>query len=101
MRLERFMVPGLGHGTPIGTPGSDGDQATGVPGPHMLRAEIDSTWHLARSWGLLTQASRPRAERPAGEASKVTSAAAAMAAAATGGAGSVVEKALRAAGLMR
>lgn len=63
--LERWIVPGLGHGTPVATSGPDGDMLLGVPGPHMLEASISATWHLARSWGLLTQPAQPTtAARP-------------------------------------
>ena len=86
--LERWSVPGLGHGTPITPGGADLDRSVGVPGPHMLASSVSSTWHLARSWGLLTQAAAPRPERPAAHAST----------AAPGG--SVIERALRTAGLM-
>lgn len=56
--VERFTVPGLQHGTPLQTGAPDADRAVGHAGPHMLDAGISSTWHIARSWGLLTQASR-------------------------------------------
>lgn len=82
--LERWTVPGLAHGTPIATGGTDADRSVGAPGPHMLAAPINSTWHLAQSWGLLTQASRPRAaNEPAPQA------------------GSLIERTLRSAGLMQ
>ncbi len=60
-RLERWAVPGLGHGTPIMPDGADLDHSVGAAGPHMLASSVSSTWHLARSWGLLTQPSLPRA----------------------------------------
>ena len=88
--LESWTVPGLGHGTPIATDGPDADHVVGTPGPHMLEASISSTWHLARSWGLLTQPARPRAAaspRPAAPA-KV-------------GPAAIVDRALRAAGLLK
>lgn len=62
--LERWTVPGLGHGTPIRPTASDMDQAVGVAGPHMLASGISSTWHIAQSWGLLTQAAQERAVTP-------------------------------------
>lgn len=85
--LERWSVPGLGHGTPILGTGPDADRAVGIAGPHMLAAPVASTWHIARSWGLLTQPARPsvRTAQPSPPAPL----------------GSVVEKALRAAGLLR
>ncbi len=84
--LERWTVPGLGHGTPISSEGTDVDRSVGVPGPFMLESGINSTWHLARSWGLLTQPARTRqaGPRPSGPL----------------GGGSVVERTLRKAGLL-
>lgn len=58
--LESYLIPGLGHGTPLNTLAEDVDQALGFVAPHMLEAGISSTWCVARSWGLLTQAPRPR-----------------------------------------
>jgi len=65
--VERFLVPGLAHGTPIDTDATDADRGVGHAGPYMLDAGISSTWHIARSWGLLTQAavtSRSTAQPP-------------------------------------
>jgi poly(hydroxyalkanoate) depolymerase family esterase len=62
--LERWTMPGMGHGTPIAVGGDDADRAVGSAGPYMLPGDIASTWHLARSWGLLTQASRPASAKP-------------------------------------
>ena len=87
--LERWIVPGLAHGVPVATAGNDADMLLGVPGPHMLAAPVSATWHLARSWGLLTQAARPAG---------ATVQAAAPAAA---GPAAVIERALKAAGLRR
>ena len=89
--LERWVVPGLGHGTPISTASADGDQMVGTPAPHMLASTISSTWHLARSWGLLTQPARPAVARAAavqapGQALDVAG---------------VIQRALRGAGLAR
>ena len=83
--LERWTVPGLAHGTPISTSGTDADQAVGVPGPYMLESGINSTWHLAKSWGLLTQPARTRSATPGQQP-------------ATGG--SLVERTLHKAGLL-
>ena len=58
--LERWMVPGLGHGTPITPDDADLDRSVGIAAPYMLASSVSSTWHLARGWGLLTQAARPR-----------------------------------------
>jgi poly(hydroxyalkanoate) depolymerase family esterase len=93
--LERWTVPNLAHGTPIMTGGTDVDHAVGFPGPHMLAGGIASTWHIAHSWGLLTQAARTRAEPTA------RAAAARTAAHDPTGVASVIDTALRAAGLLR
>ena len=111
--LEVFMVPGMGHGTPLYPDASDLDQSLGSPAPYMLDAGISSTWHMARSWGLLTA---PAVERTA--AARVGGPAAGRpgleglldgllpeiklpAAARTGAVGGVIEKALRSAGLLK
>ena len=93
--LERWLVPGLGHGTPIAADAADMDRGVGVAGPYMLSAGVSSTWHLARAWGLLTQAARVRSP---GAGPKV---APAIIAKPLSAASAVVEKAMRAAGLMR
>lgn len=86
--LERWIVPGLGHGVPVATAGTDADMLCGVPGPHMLAAPISATWHLARGWGLLTQPARPRV-------------AAAPRTSVPDSPTSIIERALQAAGLRR
>ncbi len=52
VRVELFMVPGLGHGTPLDLGGS-GERGVGHAMPYMLDAGIPSTWHIARGWGLV------------------------------------------------
>ncbi len=94
--LESYLVPGLAHGTPLHTTAADLDRSMGAAAPHMLEAGISSTWHIARSWGLLTQAAQPRAAAsPASPRTLLTQAAAPIAARV----GEVIEKALRSAGL--
>ena len=93
--LERWMVPGLGHGVPVATAGDDADMLAGTPGPHMLPAPISATWHLARNWGLLTQPARP-----ADVAAPVSTPGLQPNGLASGPA-SVIERALQAAGLRR
>ena len=88
--IESYLVPGLAHGTPLDTADLDADHAVGHIGPHMLDADIASTWHIAQSWGLLTKAAQSRSEPHIAKANK-----------AEGGPGTVIEKALRAAGLLR
>ena len=93
--LERWDVPGLGHGTPISAEGGDADRTVGVAGPYMLSAGVSSTWHLARAWGLLTQAARPRASGGGGVLPKLAGVAKPLTAAQV-----AIEKALRAAGIL-
>ncbi len=57
--VELYTVPGLQHGTPLQTGATDADHAVGRAGPFMLESSISSTWHIARGWGLLTQAPVP------------------------------------------
>ena len=102
--LERWIVPGLGHGVPVATVGTDADMLCGVPGPHMLAAPISATWHLARGWGLLTQPARPVAVRAAYGPSPGMSPGALFGAPAgpdKGGPALIIERALQAAGLRR
>ncbi len=93
--LELWTVPGMGHGTPIVVGGDDADVAVGSAGPFMLAGEVASTWHLARSWGLLTQASRSAGAMPAAKRAPI-----APALAAVPGPGALFQKAMKAAGLI-
>ena len=52
VRVELFRIPRLGHGAPI-DPSSSGDRGVGRAMPYVLDAGISSTWHVARSWGLV------------------------------------------------
>jgi len=105
--LETYLVPGMAHGTPLDTGDDDLDHSVGHTGPHMLAADIGSTWHIARSWGLLTHASQSRRSHVNNQemsavddgrlaAGRVPDAPALPSI----GAKAVIEKALRAAGLM-
>lgn len=47
--LEAFVVPGMGHGTPLKT---QGEEAYGAAAPYMLDVGISSTARIARSWGI-------------------------------------------------
>ena len=104
--LDRWLVPRLGHGTPILTGAGDPDRTVGVAGPYMLSAGISSTWHLAQAWGLLTQprtapARTARTPAPAPAAPPPITPPATMMAKPLSAASSLVEKALRAARLLR
>ncbi|TXC72842.1 PHB depolymerase family esterase [Sphingomonas ginsenosidivorax] len=95
--VEEYAVSGLGHGTPIAT---SGDEAYGVPGPHMLEAGISSTYRIAASWGIVPAMAPTRArsstEAPVPAAPRQT-----RAAARSFDPGRVIEDALRAAGLRK
>ena len=62
IRVEQYCVPLLKHGVPV-TPGAEGDHGVGQCMPFILEAPISSTWHIARSWGLVphetTTAAKP------------------------------------------
>ncbi|MCT8002392.1 PHB depolymerase family esterase [Sphingomonas sanguinis] len=55
--IEEYMVTGMGHGTPLAT---DGDEACGVPGPHMLPVGLSSTYRIAAAWGIVPAAAPAR-----------------------------------------
>jgi poly(hydroxyalkanoate) depolymerase family esterase len=57
--VESWTVPGLAHGYPL-APGLRGARRGGVPGPWMLDAGVNASWHLASGWGLLRR-ERPKA----------------------------------------
>ncbi|MDO6415601.1 PHB depolymerase family esterase [Sphingomonas sp. BIUV-7] len=118
--IEAYRIAGMGHGTPLDTIGS---QRCGKAGPFMLEAGISSTRHIAASWGLSDakqpveepDAASPQADiPPAGRrpdkirlpiprivrAERVYDAAPAEATGAKG-VKEIIERALKAAGLMR
>ncbi len=109
--LESFMVPGMQHGTPLHLGAPDLDESVGRAGPFMLDAGISSTWRQARSWGLLTAAAQVRAETPRAAAGPLPGASplpgislpefALPIAARVGSAASVIDNALRSAGLLK
>ncbi len=55
VRVELYTVSGLGHGVPI-DPAASGDRGVGQAMPYILPARVASTWHIARSWGLVPEA---------------------------------------------
>ncbi len=54
--VETYLVPDLGHGTPINPAANEG--GVGLAAPHIIAGPISSSWHIAQGWGL---ASRPPA----------------------------------------
>ena len=53
--IEEYQVRGLGHGTPLSTSEPDTGE---LVGPHMLEAGISSTRSILRFWGLATGAAK-------------------------------------------
>ncbi|MGP7794509.1 extracellular catalytic domain type 1 short-chain-length polyhydroxyalkanoate depolymerase [Sphingomonas sp. CLY1604] len=113
--IEEFSVAGMGHGTPLDTTGEHG---CGKSGPYMLDVGISSTRHICAFWGLTGHRiaggqapGRTVADASDSQARSTTSAPDAAnaepaldAATPAGGVtdvGQVIERALRAAGLMR
>jgi len=95
--IEKYEISGMGHGTPLDPRG--GEQC-GTAGPYMLDAQICSTSHIARFWGI---SGSPGDRNPARAEAKPSARAPDRARAdpSKGGVGKVIEDALRAAGLMR
>lgn len=46
--IDDYLVPGIGHGTPLSTSAGNGEKA----GPFMLEAGISSTRRAVQSWGI-------------------------------------------------
>ncbi|UXN59015.1 alpha/beta hydrolase family esterase [Phyllobacterium zundukense] len=92
--IKAYSIRGMGHGTPIK---ATGRTSAGTARPFMLDVGISSTWHIAQSWELIrddavTQEVVPYApapQKPLVEENGSRSV------------GMVIEKALRAAGLMK
>jgi feruloyl esterase len=68
--IERFVIQGLGHGTPLATLGPEG---CGAAGPFLLEAGVSSSLQIARFWGVAhavhktaAKPSRPEPQRPDG-----------------------------------
>jgi poly(hydroxyalkanoate) depolymerase family esterase len=107
--VERRLIGGMGHGTPLSTGGPDG---VGRAGPFLLESGVSSSLELARFWGVagVAQASEPAAPRaaPAPAARRPmlrepaqTGGPAPGAANDEHGVGAVINRALRAAGLLK
>lgn len=94
-RVEAHIISGMGHGTPIES-GSDG---FGTRGAFMLDVGISSTWHIAKSWNLIGESEMPASEVAAKSYSP--SARDKGTKHVNRPVGSVIEDALRAAGLMK
>lgn len=49
-RVETWLITGMGHGTPV-DPGT-GESQCGTAGAYILDADICSSWHIGRFWGI-------------------------------------------------
>ncbi len=59
--VERFVVHGLGHGTPLATVGPEG---CGEAGPFLLEAGVSSSLQIAKFWGVASAVREPAAKPP-------------------------------------
>ena len=90
--IEDYRITGMGHGTPLDTQAGEG---CGAAGPYMLEARISSTLRIAQSWGI-ADAQQHAPQRSTGVVPLERTTAVMPA-----GIGSMIEDALRTAGLMR
>jgi poly(hydroxyalkanoate) depolymerase family esterase len=105
--VERRLIGGLGHGTPIASVGVDG---AGRPGPFVLEAGLSSSLELLRFWGVAgneppAPASTVRPKQASGPTlvygDKIDRPAAFQGHANERGISAIINKALRSAGLMK
>jgi poly(hydroxyalkanoate) depolymerase family esterase len=96
--IEQYTITGMAHGVPLGGGGKD---SLGEAGAHMLDVGLSSTQHIAEFFGIAAEekarAAKPRSEERKAPPSRRTDAPRQGAS----GPQAVIEKALRAAGLMR
>ncbi len=95
--LELYQLRGMGHGTPIDVP-----SGYGKAGPYMLDVGISSTQHIARSWGLIASFEK-RVNHDSGKSHEPPASTFQSPYSSDKGTGiqQTIEKALRAAGLMK
>ncbi|MBV1788352.1 hypothetical protein KQ940_09815, partial [Marinobacterium sp. D7] len=48
--IETYLITGMGHGAPV-DPGT-GEDRCGVPGGHILDADICASYFIGKFWGL-------------------------------------------------
>jgi poly(hydroxyalkanoate) depolymerase family esterase len=97
--LDLVMVKGMGHGTPLDTSSGCGEAA-----PYMLDVGISSTIHIARGWGLIPSFEMKEKVRATAGASKTGATrpkAAGLDAIVPDSIKTVIETALRSAGLLK
>ncbi len=58
-RIESYTITGMAHGTPLATGARDG--AYGVAGPFLLQVGISSSYHIAKFFGIVGARLRERA----------------------------------------
>ncbi|HEX8642326.1 MAG TPA: PHB depolymerase family esterase [Allosphingosinicella sp.] len=90
--VEHIAIAGMGHGVPL----SGGENALGAAGAHMLDVGLSSTQRIAEFFGIAPVAAAARSAAPARAAPRVD-----VRPTSRRGPQAVIEKALRAAGLMR
>ncbi|HEX8193790.1 MAG TPA: PHB depolymerase family esterase [Allosphingosinicella sp.] len=95
--IEHYSITGMAHGVPLAA--SEGEDALGAAGAHMLEVGLSSTAVIADFFGIAGAERARGVARPAKEAAAARPAKEARTAAS--GPQAVIEKALRAAGLMR
>ena len=98
--IEQYTITGMAHGIPL-DPGT-GEGESGIAGAHMLDVGLSSTDHIAAFFGIapaVTEKAAP--ERRRANARRVPAAAAQPRSTPATGVQAVIEKALKAAGLMR
>lgn len=90
--IEQYTITGMAHGVPLDAAGAD---ALGAAGAHMLDVGLSSTARIAAFFGIAPETGeKPQAEARPATAPKVANEPA-------GGPQAVIERALKAAGLMR
>jgi poly(hydroxyalkanoate) depolymerase family esterase len=99
VRAEEHILPGMGHGTPLDP---DGTSGCGVGGPFMLDAGSCSTLRIAQSWHIVPLSETSVGERPPATAAPLPlHHSTALRSLRPGDVQSVIDDALRAAGLKR
>ena len=93
--IEHYAITGMGHGVPLD---GGGDDSLGSAGPHMLDVGLSSTAMIAAFFGIAPLAEAKRLRTPAPTPARPR---ARKSPEPSTGPQAVIEKALRAAGLMR
>jgi poly(hydroxyalkanoate) depolymerase family esterase len=96
--IEEYLIAGMGHGVPLA---GAGDDPIGIAGAHMLDVGLSSTDKIAAFFGATGTERMTRRADPTAKAPPPAGAPGRVAAPPAGGPKEVIEKALRAAGLMR